>query len=152
MRNMKTKVKRDSITTYFHERCGGGPKSKDFWPTIKPFLTQKPTYKTDNPIILKKSDGELLSDQATVANTLNSFYVNIAKNIGIAENEQDTFTHPSTDKINNNCPQSQFTFKLVTEKDKSKSIKRLNPKKGYWRRSNSTKGQTCWQTLPGPSY
>ena len=23
------------------ERCAGGPKSKDFWPTIKPFLTNK---------------------------------------------------------------------------------------------------------------
>ena len=42
-RNLKTKVKRDSISVYFQERCGGGPKSKDFWPTIKPFLSQKST-------------------------------------------------------------------------------------------------------------
>ena len=42
-RNQKTKVKRESISVYFQERCGGGPKSKDFWPTIKPFLSQKST-------------------------------------------------------------------------------------------------------------
>ena len=35
LRNSKTKVK-----MYFLERCGGGPKSKDFWLTIKPFLSQ----------------------------------------------------------------------------------------------------------------
>jgi hypothetical protein len=28
-----------SLRTYFYERCVGGPKSTDFYPTIKPFLT-----------------------------------------------------------------------------------------------------------------
>jgi hypothetical protein len=64
----------------------GGPKSKVFWPSIKPFLSKNPPNKTGNPILLKKSDGELISDQPTVANTLN---VKTAKNIGIDENEQD---------------------------------------------------------------
>jgi hypothetical protein len=38
-RNIVTKIKRKSIRNYFLERCVGGPKNKDFWPTIKPFLT-----------------------------------------------------------------------------------------------------------------
>jgi hypothetical protein len=29
------------MKTYFYERCLGGPKSSDFWPTIKPFLSNK---------------------------------------------------------------------------------------------------------------
>ena len=40
-RNRVTKVKRNSMRVYFYERCAGGPKSKDFWPTIKPFLSKK---------------------------------------------------------------------------------------------------------------
>ena len=33
------KTQRKSINKYFIERCVGGCKSKDFWPTVKPFLT-----------------------------------------------------------------------------------------------------------------
>jgi hypothetical protein len=32
------KIKKQSIRNYFIERCAGGPKSKHFWPTIKPFI------------------------------------------------------------------------------------------------------------------
>ena len=38
-KNLVTKLKRKSINKYFIERCVGGCKSKDFWPTVKPFLT-----------------------------------------------------------------------------------------------------------------
>jgi hypothetical protein len=31
------KLKKKSVQKYFYERCAGGPKSSDFWPTIKPF-------------------------------------------------------------------------------------------------------------------
>jgi hypothetical protein len=34
-RNLVTKLKKQSIRTYFYERCVGGPKSTDFYPTIK---------------------------------------------------------------------------------------------------------------------
>jgi hypothetical protein len=40
-RNIVTKIKRKSIRNYFLERCVGDPKNKDFWPKIKPFLTNK---------------------------------------------------------------------------------------------------------------
>ena len=40
-RNLVTKLKRQSIKLYFAERYGGGTKSSDFWPTIRPFLTNK---------------------------------------------------------------------------------------------------------------
>ena len=29
------------MPVYFFKRCAGGPKSKDFWPSIKPFLSKK---------------------------------------------------------------------------------------------------------------
>ena len=78
----KKKEKRDSISVYFLERCGGGPKSKDFWPTIKPFLSQKQINKTNSNIILKE-DENLISDKKIVCDKFNSFYINIAQNIGI---------------------------------------------------------------------
>ena len=40
-RNAVTKFKKQSMRHYFFERCAGGPKSKGFWPTIKPFLFKK---------------------------------------------------------------------------------------------------------------
>jgi hypothetical protein len=38
-RNLVTKIKRDSIKTYFYESTAGGPKATSFYPTIKPFLS-----------------------------------------------------------------------------------------------------------------
>ena len=35
--NLVTKLKRRSVNQYFIERCVGGCKAKDFWPTVKPF-------------------------------------------------------------------------------------------------------------------
>ena len=33
--NLVTKLKKTSMRHFFYKRCAGGPKSKDFWPTIK---------------------------------------------------------------------------------------------------------------------
>ena len=40
-RNYVYKLKRSSLSTYFHDHCSGGCQSKHFWPTIKPFLSKK---------------------------------------------------------------------------------------------------------------
>ena len=82
LRNKKSKIMRSSIKIYFMERCSEGPKSKDFWPTIKPFLSKNSQCKNTNTVILKEDD-TLSSDQSKVCETLNDFYVNIANNISI---------------------------------------------------------------------
>ena len=69
LRNEKTKIMRSSVQTYFLERCGGGPKSKDFWPTIKPFLSSKQSMKNSSEIILS-NEKLLVSDQSEVCNIL----------------------------------------------------------------------------------
>jgi hypothetical protein len=48
IRNLVNKIKRKSIREYFIERCVGGPKQKDFWPTIKSFITNKGSYFENN--------------------------------------------------------------------------------------------------------
>jgi hypothetical protein len=52
-RNLVNKIKRKSTREYFIERCVGGPKQKDFWPTIKPFITNKGSYFENNIMIQK---------------------------------------------------------------------------------------------------
>ena len=51
-RNFVNKLKKKSAQKYFYERCAGGPKSSDFWLTIKPFLSSK-GVKTNNSYYLK---------------------------------------------------------------------------------------------------
>ena len=109
LRKQKTKVQRESISVYFLERCGGGPKSKDFWPTIKPFLSQKHVNKSDSNIILQE-DENLISDQKTVFEKMNDFYINIAKQIGISSTTQVNNNHPSIQKIEENSKMQNFNL------------------------------------------
>ena len=79
--NLVTKLKRKSITQYFIERCVGGCKAKDFWPTVKPFSTNKGSYVQKDTILLEND--KLIDDQQEVCNIFNIFFfVNVAKNIG----------------------------------------------------------------------
>ena len=41
------------VNKYFIERCVRGCKSKDFWPTVKPFLTNKGTQVHKDTVYLK---------------------------------------------------------------------------------------------------
>ena len=98
-RNLVTKLKRKSINTYFIERCVDGCKNKSFWPTVKPFLTNKGT-------IVKKiqffcENETLINDQAQVCDIFNDFSVNVVNDIGqnsISINEK----HPSLNSIRQN--------------------------------------------------
>ena len=76
-----------------------GPKSKDFWPTIKPFITNKGSN-TKRDIVLCEND-VLVCDQKQVSETFNNFFVNVAKNIGINSIDVDE-SHPSVQSIQNN--------------------------------------------------
>ena len=79
-RNHVTKLKKASMRVYFYEICTDGPKSKDFWPTIKPFLSKKGSD-GGSEVILCEGD-KVISDQAEVCTTFNTFFANVAKDIG----------------------------------------------------------------------
>ena len=118
-----TKIRKQSIKNYFFERCAGGPKSKDFWPTIKPFLS-KGTASKDSTIILKEED-KILTNQKEVANTFNKYFVNVAANIGGGCSD-DLSTHPSIQAIRSNHQNIEtFEFKHITDKDTSKYIDKV---------------------------
>ena len=79
-RNCVTKLKKTSMGVYFSERCSVSPKSKDFWPTIKPFLSKK---RSDGGLEILLSEFDIIiSDQKDVFEVFNEFFVNVAKDIG----------------------------------------------------------------------
>ena len=106
----------------------GGPKSKDFWPTIKPFLSQKSTIK-DDPSIILKEDEKLISDQNIASEKMNDFYVNIAQNIVINSTLKVNDEHPSIKKIKEQNLNKNFEFSAITEKQVSTCIKKTSSHK-----------------------
>lgn len=128
-RNYVTKLKSKSINTYFIERRTGGPKSKDFWPTVKPFLTnkdivnQKDTVLSENDVLITKQD--------EVCEIFNNFFVNVAKNIGNNQINVDG-DHPSILEIKNNHPElleNSFSFSSINPDFVEKRINKINVKK-----------------------
>ena len=70
-RNLVTKLKRKSANQYFLERCLGGSKTKDFWSTVKPFLTNKGTHFQKDTILFE--EGKLVNDQQEICEIFNNF-------------------------------------------------------------------------------
>ena len=86
----------------------GGPKSKDFWPTIKPFLSKKGSD-GGSAVILCEED-KLISDQAEVCTIFNSFFANVATDIGKDCHIDNMEEHPSIQKIKQNLPTNTHNF------------------------------------------
>ena len=55
----------------------GGSKSRDFWNTIEPFLTNKGTICSKNTVLLENE--KLITDQKEICDIFNDFYVHVAK-------------------------------------------------------------------------
>ena len=130
-RNAVTKLKKQSIRCYFYERCAGGLKSKDFWPTIKPFLSKK--GQGGGTSFVLSEGGKVVTDQTEVCSIFNNFFVNVAKDIGTGGTQyEDNFSdHPSIKNIKENLPENlpQFSFRPVNPLEVSKIISNLNIKK-----------------------
>ena len=74
--NLVTKIKKNSIKTYFYERTAGGPKSSTFYSTIKnkPFLSNN-GIKSNNNIILFENE-KIVNDpkEVHVSEIFNNFF------------------------------------------------------------------------------
>ena len=91
-RNHANKIKKQFIKTYFYERCLGGPKSSDFWPTIKHFLSNKSNNCKKDIILVE--DNKIINNQTEVSEIFNNFSINVAKDIGSSNIKCDE-SHPS---------------------------------------------------------
>ena len=135
-------VRRDAIRSYFNNKCSTGAKNTDFWPTIKPFLTNKGA-KCDNTIMIRV-DEKVITDASQVSEHMNSFYVNVASTIGEnidvsqkSETNVDFVSrcayhfdkHPSIVDINNNMNTTAFSFRHTTAAKVEQILRGLNAKK-----------------------
>ena len=58
---------------------------------------------------------KVITDEGNVCEILNDYYVNIAKNIGIENEEDDIALHQDVEYIANHNPQDTFQFDVVDE-------------------------------------
>jgi hypothetical protein len=126
-RHLVNKIKRKSIREYFIESCAGGPKQKDFWPTTKPFITNKCSYFENN--IILTDDDRIVNDQTEVAETFNKFFVTVAKGIGkdsCAVNQ----ANPSVKVISeHNYSENKLNFESIDISFVEKQIDKINANK-----------------------
>lgn len=116
-RNLCTNMRRKAVNEYFLSRCVNGPNNKDFWPTIKPFLSSK--AKSNSNIILMED--KLIHDQAKICDIFNDFYINIAKDIG-NQTEYTDKDNPSLKAIEKS---HTFNFEQVTTDNVTNKLKNL---------------------------
>ena len=127
LQNVVTKIKKKSIRNYFMERCVGGPNSKDFWPTIKPFLTDKGLH--FNKDIILCEENKIINNQNEVAETFNNLFINVAKDIGSQDIIIDK-SHPSIKVIEENKTEiKELCFNAVDSDFVTKYINKINIKK-----------------------
>ena len=79
-----------------------GPKSKDFWPTIRPFLTNKGCINDDKITISENS--KFITDTTQICEKCNYFFVKVAKDIGNDSVCLSPEDHPSIQAIRANVP------------------------------------------------
>ena len=136
-RNMVTGMRRKAIRDYFQKNCKMSHNQKQFWSTIKPFFSRGQASDSNN-IILKEND-TVISDTQDVCDTLNDYFINIAKDIGPVEQAADETrnlteclenyrVHSSVESIQNlvhiNAP--KFQFEPVTVSEVNTLLKNIN--------------------------
>ena len=90
----------------------GEVNGREFWNTIRPFLTNKGTH-GQNEIVLREQN-EIITETAKVCNIFNEHFVNIAADIGPDQNDADYTYHPSVVAIKNgNENINTFAFRPV---------------------------------------
>ena len=141
LRNKCVKMRLSSQRKYFKQRCDGGPKSQNFWPTIKPFLSNK--NRNMSNIMLCENDA-IVNDLVSVANIFNKYFTDIADKIGFNDpipvdyRNDDVFwsmvskydNHPSIIAIKGNISGSMsFEFSKVTVNELYNILVKLNVRK-----------------------
>ena len=138
-RNYVTKLRRHSIKQYFELNCNCANNStpKNFWNTIKPFMSNK-TSSQNNNITLFEND-RIINDPKEVCNIFNSHFANCAKSIGFSEPLSDSETiddivsqfenHPSIKSIKEQNFVSSFDFSPVTFDQVYKLLSEVNIRK-----------------------
>jgi hypothetical protein len=140
-RNTVTSMRRNAIREYFVKKCKVSNCPRDFWATVKPFMSQNCTN-TNGSFIIKENN-EIISDTQTVCNVFNEYFVNIANDIGSKDQMLSEVNdlhdcllfhsnHPSVVSITQGVKstnRSLFDFSHVSAQDVCKQLKSINTAK-----------------------
>ena len=104
----------------FQLNCENGPANgKSSWNTVKPFLSNKGPSSTCDIILCENN--MILNNPAEIAETFNTFFINVASNIGADEETIDLEKHISINKIKTVInANTLFSFRSVSVNDVSK--------------------------------
>ena len=76
-RNKVVRLRKNSIANYFDPRCNTKHNPGDFYKTVRPFLSDKPS--SSNGKIILCDDGNIISDPSQVANIFDMYYSSISE-------------------------------------------------------------------------
>jgi len=139
-RNNYVHINRLSMQNYFKKSCGGGPQTKSFWDTIKPYFTDKGTH--GSSIMLRESD-EIITDDLSIARIFNDYFHKVTVELGNGDDvsglsndeiQQKYLNHPSVQTILRSSERGNaFHFSHVTVDHVAKLLGQLDVKKstGY---------------------
>ena len=109
-RNEAMRQRRIAIKQYWKKKADELTRnSKEFFKTFKPFLGSKTCTKKQAGINLKVN-GTIVSDQASVAETLACHFATLADSIGrdrAQQSEEQLCNHPSLARITSHCQNKQ---------------------------------------------
>ena len=138
LRNKVVKLKKRSIQTYFDRKWNTQFGGKDFYKTVKPFLSDKGTGSSGSNIILRE-DGVLITDPIHVGDVFNTYYASIAEYDSVPDGlDRLTFSdaiakhknHESIILIHNRISfVYEFTFQVISPETFSKYINKLQNNK-----------------------
>ena len=135
-RNKFVSLKRESMKTYFKERCADGPQSKKLWTTLRPYFSNK---NSANECLALRENEEIITSPNSIADVFGNYFSSITDSIGMNENfvgNTDLTSrisvfeeHPSVSLIRQENSDRFFTFRAVTAKDVARTLRNINPKK-----------------------
>ena len=125
------------METISWKKCVGGPKNKKFWPTIKPFLTNKGAHFSKD-ITLCEND-EIINNQTNVAETFSNFFINAAKDID-SKDVNIYNNHPSIKTIiNSKAENRELIFNPIDSEFVEKQMNKIGIKKATGKDGISSK-------------
>ena len=137
-RNICNKIKRKAKRKYFN-KLANNPNPKDFWNTMKPFISDKGSY-TSEDYMLEEND-IIVRDNHKIANIFNDLFVNIierstgksiealSSNETIEQTIQKYRDHPSIKLIKSTHTDTNFSMPLAKEGSIKRILLNLDPRK-----------------------
>ena len=124
--NIVTQLRRKSVKMYMRNKCRNAKNNGKFWKAVKPLISNKVINKDDNMFIY--IDGNVVNDPSDLCRVFNTYFTNIAYNIGLNDTIygsdssesciHDYAAHRSVNQITNlmdtaHTGRAEFNFEMI---------------------------------------